>query len=182
VSAKYSFQLESRDPRRPLPHQVILGRDSLETEAHVVLKLLAYLLFFRARLQVAAHLHDDSIPFVPDLVQLDYELRPALWVECGECSVEKLDRLAVKAPEAELWVMKRSWSEVEPLTRAMARAELRRRRYRLLGLDEAMFDEVCGRLRSRNRVFWVRGTFDPPELQFDFNGLWFEAPFRVGEF
>jgi hypothetical protein len=182
VSAKYSFQLESRDPRRALPYKIIIGRDTTETEAHVVLKLLAYLLFFRERLQIESNLHDDSIPFVPDLVQLDYELRPALWVECGECSVDKLDRLAVKVPEAELWVVKRSWGEVEALARAMARMDLRRHRYRLLGLDLVMFDEVCGLLRNRNRVFWVQGTFDPPQLQFDFNGLWFDAPFSVLEF
>jgi hypothetical protein len=182
VSAKYSFQLESRDPRRALPYKIIIGRDTPETEAHVVLKLLAYLLFFRERLQIEVNLHDDSIPFVPDLVQLDYELRPALWVECGECSVDKLDRLAVKAPEAELWVVKRSRGEVEALARAMTRMELRRNRYRLLGLDAAMFEEVCGLLRNRNRVFWVQGGFDPPQLQFDFNGLWFDAPFSVLEF
>ena len=37
-----------------------------------------------------------TLAYVPDVVQLDYELRPKLWVECGECTVQKLDRLAVK--------------------------------------------------------------------------------------
>lgn len=182
MSAKFSFQLESRDPRRALPYKIIIGQDTTEPDAHVVLKLLAYLLFFRERLQIEANLHDDSIPFVPDLIQLDYEWRPALWVECGECSVQKLDRLAVKAPQAEIWVVKRSLAEVEALTRAMARMELRRHRYHLAGLDAAMFDEVCSLLRNRNRVFWVLGSFEPPQLQFDFNGLWFDAPFSVIEF
>ena len=37
-------------------------------------------------------------------------------------------------------------------------------------------------LASRNTVFWVRGDFDPPGLQFDFNGLWFDASFGVLRF
>jgi hypothetical protein len=45
-----------------------------------------------------------------------------------------------------------------------------------------MFDEICGLLRTRNDILWVSGTFDPPNLQFDFNGLWFDAPFAVIRF
>jgi hypothetical protein len=45
-----------------------------------------------------------------------------------------------------------------------------------------MFDELEALLRTRNEVFWFSGRFDPPQLQFDFNGLWFDAPFRVWRF
>lgn len=177
--AKYSFQLRSTDRRRPLPHKVILGQYHPETPADVLLKLFAYLLFFRDRIQIEVDLHQDNIPFVPDLVQLDYESRPVLWVECGECAVAKLNRLAVKVPDAAIWVVQRSIDEVERLREAMRRAELRRQRYQLLGLDAGMFDEVLSLLQNRNRVLWVGGEFDPPGMQFDFNGLWFDAPFHV---
>jgi uncharacterized protein YaeQ len=182
VLAKYSFKLASADDRRPLPGRLILGQNLTETLAQVVLKLFAFLLFHRERLQIEPALHDDNIPFVPDLVQLDYTLRPALWIECGECSVEKLDRLAVKVPEAEVWVLKRSVAAAEQLHQSMARQGLRRGRYKLLGMDAAMFDEVEGLVQSRNEIFWVAGRFDPPVLQFDLNGLWFDAPFTVLEF
>ena len=49
-------------------------------------------------------------------------------------------------------------------------------------LDEEMFQEVCGLVRERNEVTWFKGEFDPPQLQFDFNGLWFDAPFEVLRF
>jgi len=182
VNAKFSFHLRSQDRKRDLPGKIIIGQNSTETLGHVVLKLLAYLLFYRERLQIEAGLHQDSIPFVPDLVQLDYELRPALWVECGDCGAPKLNKLAVKAPDSEIWVVKRSRAEVESLVQAMARLELRRNRYRLIGLDHGMFEEVCGLMRSRNEVFWVDGSFDPPRMQFDFNGLWFDAPFHCATF
>lgn len=182
MSGKYSFRLASQDRRRDLPGKVIIGQQSNETTTHVMLKLLAYLLFYRERLQIEINLHQDNIPFTPDLVQLDYELRPRLWVECGECSVNKLDKLAVKVPEAEIWVIKRSQSEAEHLLKAMAKEELRRDRYSLIGLDAAMFNEMCGLLATRNELLWVRGEFDPPNLQFDFNGLWFDAPFALLRF
>lgn len=182
MSSKYSFRLSSQDRRRLLPATLTIGRQEPETTAHVLLKLLGYLIFFRERIQIEINLHMDNIPFTPDIVQLDYELRPRLWVECGECSVTKLDKLAVKVPEAEIWVLKRSIDNADHLLAAMAKEELRRNRYNVIGLDSAMFDEMVGLVSSRNELLWVAGTFDPPQLQFDFNGLWFDAPFTLTRF
>ena len=182
MAAKYSFQLRSTDRRRELPHKIIVGQRETETEAQVLLKLFGYLLFYSPRLQLEPRLHDDNNPYQPDLIELDYELRPTLWVECGDCSLEKLDRLAVKVPEAALWVVRRSAGEAEQLLRRMTKAELRRDRYRIISVDEGMFEEAASLMRSRNEIVWVRGEFDPPNLQFDFNGLWFDAPFQVWTF
>lgn len=182
MSAKYSFTMQSKDRRRPLPERLIVGRRATETSRHVLLKFLAYVLLYRERLQLNAELHDDNIPFVPDLAQLDYELRPVLWVECGECGVARLDKLAVKVPEADIWIAKGSLEEAEQLHQAMRKAELRHARYKLLALDAVTFDEMLGLLASRNTLLWVRGEFEPPSAQFDFNGLWFDVPFTVLEF
>jgi len=179
MTAKYSFRLQSQDKKRALPSKIILAQDGIETVAHVVLKLLAFVLFHRERMQLGGDLHNDSIPFTPDLVQLDYELRPKLWVECGECSLNKLNKLAVKVPEAEIWIVKPSLAAAQDLIQAMAKRELRRDRYNVIGLDQEMFAEVCAMLQPRNELTWVRGGFDPPQMQFDLNGLWFDAPFAV---
>jgi hypothetical protein len=61
----------------------------------------------------------------------------------------------------------------------MAKNDLRRNRYVIVGLDAAMFNELCDLLTARNQLLWVAGEFDPAQLQFDFNGLWFDAPFTV---
>ena len=73
MSAKYSFHLRSEERRRPLPAKIIIGQNETETINHVVLKLLAFVLFYRERLQIEARLHNDNIPFDPDLIQLDYQ-------------------------------------------------------------------------------------------------------------
>lgn len=182
ADVKYSFNLTSQDPRRDLPRKIIIAQNDTETLAHVGLKLLGYLFFFRERLQLETRLPDENIAFVPDLAQLDYQLKPVLWVECGECSLAKLNKLAVKAPEAEIWVVKKSCEAAQETVRAMEREELRRNRYKVLGLDAAVFEEVCQMIHGRNELFWLKGTLEPPEMQFDLNGLWFEMPFEVSTF
>ena len=178
-SVRHVFNLRSEERRRPLPPRILLVQRETETLTHILLKLFGYLLFFRARLRVEPNLDPDDMPFVPDLLELDLQGRMVLWIECGECQVQKLDRLAVKAPEAELWAVKRSPAAAADLARAMVREDLRRGRYGIVGLDPAMLDEVAGLLRPRNDVTWYHGDFEPPRLQFDFNGLWFESEFVV---
>ena len=122
MSARFAFHVESQENRRrDLPERIFIGRKETETTKHVLLKFLGFVLFHRERLRIEAELHDDNIRFTPDLVQLDYTLRPALWVECGEVGAAKLDKLAVKVPEAEIWVVKRSPDEAASLLREMAR-------------------------------------------------------------
>jgi uncharacterized protein YaeQ len=182
LAAKFTFQCSSDDRRRPLPHKILFGLGVNEAPRHIVLKFVAWLLFFRERLMVETAVPDDGIPFVPDLCQLGYDLRPQLWIECGECSVAKLHKLAAKCPEAELWVVKRSRAEADLLMRAMAKEELRRDRYGILALDPEMVDELTQLLRERNQVHWFRGDMNPPQLQFEFNELWFDATFEVLRF
>jgi uncharacterized protein YaeQ len=182
VSARHAFSFVSQEARRPLPSRLIIAQHETETIAHIALKLLAHLYFARDRLQLETNLHDDSIPFIPDLVQLDYELRPALWVECGECSVAKLNKLAVKVPEAAIWIVKKSPADADSLVRAMEREELRRDRYSLLVFDPEVFQEVCAALRPRNDVVWFGTTEEPAAMQFELNELWYELPFEVRSF
>jgi uncharacterized protein YaeQ len=177
MSAKYIFDLQSEDRRRALPRKLIIGQRENEGLRHVVLKLLAFAMFYRDRLQVEGNIHNDNIPFEPDLVQLDYTLRPVLWIECGDCGVSKLHKLAVKVPEAEIWVMKGSPLEARNLVAAMAKEDLRRDRYQVIGFDTEMIQEMCGLVRPRNELLLVSVEFEPPQLQIDFNGLWFDAPF-----
>lgn len=182
MTGKYSFTLQSEDRQRVLPRKLIIGCQGTDTTRHVLLKLFGFLLFFRERLLMEPRLDDDNIPYRPDLVELDYQLRPRLWVECGECSVQKLNKLAVKVPEAEIWIIKRSVAEVEELLDGMRKGRLRKNRYHLLALDHEMFDEVQSTLDTRNDVFWVGGAVNPPVLQFDFNGLWFDAEGQAFQF
>jgi hypothetical protein len=61
----------------------------------------------------------------------------------------------------------------------MEKSELRKDRYRLIGMEAELFDELIGLTTGRNALTWFKGTFDPPEMQFEYNGLWFEMPFLL---
>jgi hypothetical protein len=182
MTAKFSFRLRSDDWRRAMTGKIILVQHKLETPADVLRRMFGYLLLYRERMLIETTLPDDNIVYVPDLAQLDYQLRPVLWVECGECPLDKLNRLAVKAPEAEIWIIRQSAEEAHALMETMIHHQLRKGRYHIVGLDQTMFEEVLGLLKPRNDIFWLAGDFEPPTMQFDFNGLWFDATFTLLRF
>jgi len=177
VSAIHSFHLQSGDGRLTLPPKLVLHRRAEESEDLILLKILGYLLLYRERLQVEPRLHDRDIHLVPHLLQMDFELHPALWAECGECEARRLKKIAIKVPDAEIWLLRESPEAASELLRLMEKQKLRRNRYNIVGFDPDMFEELRAHLKPRNEVFWVGAGFDPPGMSFDFNGLWFEAPF-----
>lgn len=179
MSTKHSFRLTSAIQTHPLPGKVLIARRELLGPVDVLLRLLGLVIFSRDRLQMEPRLLDDNIPYVPDLIQLDYTLQPALWVECGVREINRLDKLAVKVHDAEIWVVLPSYAAVDDLTHQMARHKLRRNRYHLLGLDESMMAELTGLLANSNELTLHHLNLREPNLQFEFNSLWFEADFRV---
>jgi len=182
INARYTFRLKTRRQHAELPDSIVLGLNEDRTEEQLLLTCLSYLLLFRERLEVNARPPDDNLRYIPDVVQLDYQLRPVLWVECGEVTVEKLDRVAVKAPEAELWIARPSVAAAETLFDQMAKKKLRRNRYHLIGFEQEVVAELLGLLQPRNDIFWMESQFHPPSLQFEFNELWFDTSFTVFEF
>lgn len=184
VAGKFNFQFTSDDRLRPLPHKLLLALGQNESVRHIALKLLAYLLFYRERLQVETEVPDESIPFVPDLVELGYDLRPKLWIECGDCGTSKLHKVATKCSETEIWCLKRSPSEAEGLMRNLEKDGLRKGRIGIIAFETAFFEDLCGTMEERNQLHWFRGGFvgqnglDAPGLQFELNGLWFDGTFQ----
>jgi len=179
LANKFTFTLTSDDRRRPLPHKIIIGLGINESVRHVAMKFLGWILFFRDRLSIDMDLENDAIPFVPDIVELGYDMRPVLWVECGECSMAKLHKIAVKCPEARIWVLRESVDAAQALLKAMKKEEFRRDRYSVIALDPEFFEEVCGLIRERNAFTLFRTDFEERVLQCELNQLWFDTTFEV---
>lgn len=182
MSAKYSFRFASEIKTHPLPSKILIGQHPLESTEDVILKMLARVIFSRDRIQLEPRLHDDNIPFVPSLVQLDYELRPALWVECGDCPVPKINKLAVKAHEAEIWIVVRSVVALEELAHEMGKHGLRRNRYHLLGFEDGLIEELESLLQPSNAFTLFHLNLREPEVQFEFNELWFDQKWSTLKF
>ena len=175
MSTKFSVRFISELRNHPLPPKMQFAKQPLESIGHVVLKLFTLVIFYDERFHVEPRLHDDNIPFVPDLAQLDYELRPARWFECGATPAAKFDKLAIKVPQAEFWLVERSQAELDIAKAEMARLDLRRNRYRLLAFQPAVFDELVQLFTGRNEVTLFRLDLAAGQIQFDFNGIWFDT-------
>lgn len=184
MSRRYRFDLSSNDPGRLLPEKVIVGVKSDETEIHVVLKALGFVICYRDRMEIEKRIPRDDVLYVPDLIQLDYQLEAAFWGECGECGLDKLDKLAVKVPRADITIIKKSLNEATELLHKMEKAKLRKGRYTILAFNVDDFTELLNLLEMKNSVFLCSVDFEvsPAQVQFEFNGLWFDIQLHVLKF
>jgi uncharacterized protein YaeQ len=99
MEEKFTFQI--RSPR--LEKKIILFKHDTETREHVVLKLLAYVLFYEPGLKVEVGI---GTHYKPDLVvEGDFGV-PRLWIECGYLTVKKLEWIARKFQKTRVVVVK----------------------------------------------------------------------------
>ena len=71
--------------------RVILIKRRGESLRHVVMKLLGYLWFYHEELQIERSVDQHH---KPDLVRVDEQGRPLQWVDCGQTSLRKLERIS----------------------------------------------------------------------------------------
>lgn len=178
ISTKLTFALGSDEKTRKLPSKIVVSQSQNETLDHVLLKALAFVIFHCDRLRMEVDLELPGVQFVPDLVAVGLDGRPELWIECGEVSLHKLEKLTLKLHDCDLWVVKRTAGEVAK-TLESARREIKRlRRLRLLTFDPGFLPEILANARGSNSIHLVKLV--PGELmQLVFNDLWFETALRV---
>lgn len=80
-----------------------------ESMRHVMMKLLSYLLFYHERLEIEA---SASQHYKPDLVRFDLRGEPVQWVDCGQTSLAKLDKISRKNRQTYIDIMKASPGEL----------------------------------------------------------------------
>lgn len=108
------FTFEVCAPKIPPQTKLILVKDVCELRAHIVMKLLAYLLYYTPELKVeiSAGMH-----YKPDLMIPGDHGVPKLWIDCGQVAAKKIEVLSkklknsrvifIKATERELYVFKK---------------------------------------------------------------------------
>ncbi len=178
ISTKLTFALGSDEKLRKLPSKIVVSQSQNETLDHVLLKALAFVIFHGDRLRLEVDLKMPGVPFVPDLVSLALDGRPELWIECGEVSLHKLEKLTLKLNDTDIWIVKKSAGEVSKTVELARRNIKRLGRVRLLTFDPGFIQELLALASGSNSLHLVKLV--PGEMmQLVFNDLWFETTLKV---
>lgn len=134
--------------------RIVLETREGEGLPHIVLKILAMAMFHDPGLQVEPSMDDDD-RFKPDLLLRSGDFRPALWVECGQCRVQKLDKITFRHYDARVIMLKRTAREARELMER-CRGEVRRlQAIEFIGFDSGFIENVATALTGKNDVVTV---------------------------
>lgn len=99
MQEKFTFNIEA--PR--FKKKMIFFKEETESREHVVLKLLAYLLYYdeRLKIEVAIGTH-----YKPDLVIEGDHGVPELWIDCGRITLKKVESLSSKFKRTKIVIVK----------------------------------------------------------------------------
>ncbi|MCC6465728.1 MAG: YaeQ family protein [Planctomycetes bacterium] len=160
--ARLGFDLSVNDYNRDLFAERKLVLELRENEGlhHIALKVLAMILYFDAKLQIEPNFEDDK--YKPDLLLRADDYRPALWIECGQCRVEKLDKVSFRYNEARIVMIRRTDREARDIFER-SHGEVRRLHgIEFIGFDNGFCDALAETLRGRNDII---GIVSGDELQ-----------------
>ena len=118
-----------------------------EGPPHIVLKVLAYAMHYAEGLVIEPRFEGR---YDPDLLLRNDDHSPALWIECGQVRVAKLDKLSFRYPDAQLVVVKQTEREARELMQR-CRGEVRRLSViEFIGFNPGFCANVAGRLGGKN--------------------------------
>lgn len=104
MQEKFTFNIEA--PR--FKRKMIFFKEETESREHVVLKLMAYLLFYdeRLKVEVAVGTH-----YKPDLAIEGEHGVPEMWIDCGRITLKKIESLAEKFRRTKIIIVKSEKNE-----------------------------------------------------------------------
>lgn len=141
---KFTFELHA--PK--ISHEkIILVKDDFELRNHVVLKLLAYLLYYdpELKLEVSAEMH-----YKPDLFIPGEHGVPKLWIDCGKVALAKVKSLAAKLKNTRVIFIKESKRELEVFKKLAAKKIDEAGRLEFLAFESGFVPSVADAVERTN--------------------------------
>lgn len=125
--------------------KLVLVSQENETVDNMALKLAAFVLFLDQNVQVDISSKNPAIAdqeFRPDLIALNPAGETKLWVECGNVSTHKLDKLIRRNRNARIAVIKRNAREARNLREAFDKNDIQNsERVEIFAFPEGQFEE-----------------------------------------
>jgi uncharacterized protein YaeQ len=129
--------------------KLILVKDELEQRAHVVMKLMSFLLFFDPRLKIET---DVGMHYKPDLAVLRDDGIPELWIDCGKIALRKVESLAFKLRRTRIVLVKETRAEMERFKKLIDKKVEYGERVQYLSFDPGFISGIAGSLARMNQV------------------------------
>jgi uncharacterized protein YaeQ len=108
-------------------------------------------MFHDPALQVEPTMDADD-RYRPDLLIRQDDHRPKLWVECGQCRVQKLDKVTFRHYDAKVVMLKRSAREAREIMQR-CRGEVRRiQAIEFIGFDSGFVESIAEALTGKNDI------------------------------
>jgi uncharacterized protein YaeQ len=130
------------------PRKLVFTRASQESERHLALKLLAYLLYFELEPKVEFGVGQH---YKPDLVCMSGR-DVSLWVDCGDIGFHKLDKVATRNHRARVIVVKATARSAVAYQREAMRRIRRPERIAYAGFDEDFVEGIVYSLSTRTSL------------------------------
>lgn len=140
---KFTFDIAA--PR--VKKKLILVKNMHERREHVVLKLLAYLLFYEPRLKIEC---DLGMHYCPDLAIAGDHGVPELWIDCGQIALEKAEKLSRKLKSTRVIFVKESAPEMERFRKTVEKKAEHAGRIEYLAFDSGFVADIAAHLDRSN--------------------------------
>ncbi|GAB4451496.1 MAG: hypothetical protein OHK0029_00760 [Armatimonadaceae bacterium] len=156
-----------------------------ESNRHIVLKILAYLIFrdkvFPLPLEIERGVGQRHKPDLVALDSLTGGIR--LWVDCGQIQVIRLGRIVEKNPAAPIRIIKATMREAELYSEAASKGAgiepNPKWDVKIIGFEDGFIEKLESELRGANSVKFSRNAREQKEF---INILWNETPLESALF
>ena len=143
---KFTFELHAPKIRG---EKIILVKDDLELRNHVVLKLLAYLIYYdpKLKVEISADMH-----YKPDLMIPGDHGIPELWIDCGQVALRKAESLTGKLKTTRIIFVKETKREMETFKKLLEKKVEGADRLEFLGFEPGFVLSVANAIQRTNHL------------------------------
>lgn len=142
---KFTFNLHA--PR--VKQKMILVKSEMELRSHVILKLLAFALYYDPRLKIEVSV---GMPYKPDLVIPGNSGVPELWIDCGTIALRKVKGLTQKLRRTRIVIVKETERELRQFQKLIAQKIEHVDRLEFLAFESHFVAGLAENLRHVNHL------------------------------
>jgi uncharacterized protein YaeQ len=144
---KYTFWFNDSEKQ-------ILETRSGESQKHIILKTLAYILHYSFQPRIEEKVLRGRGDYKPDVVITREPEEVTHWIDCGQIAVRKVDDLTRRLPDTQIIVVKASVGEMESYAREVAKKVRRADRVEFLAFDYEFVPDLTAVMGHINYLRW----------------------------